>query len=55
MHRRVNHYSTYRFYILYSMMHNRKINIKLMNIGDVEVRKIFDLMKYTDTYNEMKD
>ena len=36
-------------------MHNRKINIKLMNIGYVSVRMIFDFMKYTDTYNAMKD
>lgn len=54
MHRHFENHSTYRFFTLYSMLHSRNVNIKLMKIGYLQIRMILDYLKYLDACNMIK-
>lgn len=54
MYRFVEHYTSYKFLMLYSLLYNRKANTKLMKTGYVAVYYILSYAMYDEICNKIK-
>lgn len=48
-------YTSYRFFVLYSMLLNRGTNIKLMHLGYNQIRRTLEYVAYQEVYNVFRN